>query len=476
LYRTGAAKPGPIAKFDVSEISQAFRFFSTKDRIGKVVVSLEQPDSLVSVSCCPCLAHQLFLILEQVAPSKYLTVFDPNKVYLLVGCLGGLGRSLSRWMMARGARYFVFLGRSGCDKPSARELVTRLESEGAHVTVTRGDISQADHTKAAVDACVATGKPIGGVVQAAMGLHEALFSRMPNSAWHTGIQPKWRGTWNLHNALDAQGQNDSLDFFLLTSSVSGSVATATESNYCAANGFLDTFARWRRTQGLKAVSVGLGMISEVGYLHENPEIEALLLRKGIQPLNEEEFLQIIDLSLSGAGGEYEAKAPNPDSAHMLTGLEPLGLRKLMEKGWDVTSGNMQDPRSAVLSASLLADLSADDAGGVAGAGLANAPTWLKEVPAAAAKALASESDAPSLQEGVLRLTRKRFSSLILMPIEHIDDARPVAQFGVDSMIAAEFRTWIWGTFKVDVPFLSLMSNTQTLTTLSELVGEKLMEN
>ncbi len=81
-----------------------------------------------------------------------------------------------------------------------------------------------------------------------------------------------------------------LDLFLLTSSVSGTVDTATESNYCSANGFLDAFARWRRSRGQPCVSVGLGMISEVGYLHENLEIEALLLRRGIQPLNEDEFL------------------------------------------------------------------------------------------------------------------------------------------------------------------------------------------
>jgi hypothetical protein len=60
---------------------------------------------------------------------------------------------------------------------------------------------------------------------------------------------------------------------------------ATESNYCATNGFLDAFARWRRSQGQIAVSIGLGIISEVTYLNENPDTEALLLRRGIQPLN-----------------------------------------------------------------------------------------------------------------------------------------------------------------------------------------------
>ncbi|KAI1499776.1 polyketide synthase [Biscogniauxia marginata] len=457
MYRSGQINPTPIATFDISDISHAFRHFSAKDRIGKVVVSLENPNSQISA-----------------APSNYLTVLDPEKVYLMIGCLGGLGRSLSRWMTARGARYFVFLGRSGCDKPSARELVSRLESDGAHVTVTRGDVSQADYVQSAVEACEATGKPIGGVVQAAMGLHEALFSRMTNEAWHTGIQPKWRGTWNLHNALE--GREAALDFFLMTSSVSGSVATATESNYCSANGFLDAFARWRRTQGKKAVSIGLGMISDVGYLHENPEIEALLLRKGLQPLSEDEFLQVVDLALGGARGEYEAQSPDPDGAHILTGLETLGLRKLIAQGWDVTSGNMQDPRTGILSAALLADQEVGDTGGASQVGLADAPAWLTAVPKGVASIFTSETGAPTLLDAILRITRKRFSSLILTPIDQIDNSKPLAQFGMDSMIGAEFRTWIWGTFKVDISFLDLLSNQKTLTTIAEDVEAKLGES
>jgi hypothetical protein len=64
---------------------------------------------------------------------------------------------------------------------------------------------------------------------------------MPNKYWHTGIDPKVQGTWNIHNSL--KGHDKDLDFFLLTSSISGSVGTATEANYCAANYFLDNFAR-----------------------------------------------------------------------------------------------------------------------------------------------------------------------------------------------------------------------------------------
>lgn len=50
-------------------------------------------------------------------------------------------------MMARGARNFVFLGRSSADKPSAQQLVSRLEKPGATVVVVHGDVPQANDVK-----------------------------------------------------------------------------------------------------------------------------------------------------------------------------------------------------------------------------------------------------------------------------------------------------------------------------------------
>ncbi|KAK0634886.1 polyketide synthase-like protein [Bombardia bombarda] len=460
LYRSGEIKPAPITTFSVSDIIQAYRYFSAKDRVGKIVISLEDENARIPV-----------------APSRYLTLFSHEKVYLLVGCLGGLGRSLSRWMVARGARNFVFLNRSGCDKPSARDLVSHLEQAGAQVTVVRGDVTEPAHVTAAVTACTATGKPVGGVVQAAMGLHEGLFSRASSKAWHTATRPKVAGTWNLHSALE--GHEATLEFFLLMSSVSGSVGTATESNYCAANCFLDAFARWRRSQGKPAVSVGLGMISEVGYLHENSDIEALLLRRGIQPLSEAEFLQVIDIALAGAGQHFDAEQAHRDdpfesSSHLLTGLEPFGVQRLMDRGFDVTHGVMQDLRAAVLSAALAAEH--DGPKEAAGTRQQPAAEWLQSGQLRTLELLWSEAGAPSLEIAVLRLVRKRFSNLILMPLDQIDEDRPLAKYGVDSMIAAEFRTWFWTAFKVDIPFLDLLSPEKNLNALAEFVGKKLVDD
>ena len=49
LYRTGAVKPVPIKTFDVSEITSAYRQFSQKNRVGKIVISMENPQSIVKV-------------------------------------------------------------------------------------------------------------------------------------------------------------------------------------------------------------------------------------------------------------------------------------------------------------------------------------------------------------------------------------------------------------------------------------------
>ena len=81
-------------------------------------------------------------------------------------------------MFKRGARNFIFLGRSGTDKQAARDVVENLESSGAVVRVVRGDVSnKAD----VVVSMTASSKSIDGVIQAAMGLHEALFLRMTHA-------------------------------------------------------------------------------------------------------------------------------------------------------------------------------------------------------------------------------------------------------------------------------------------------------
>ena len=59
------------------------------------------------------------------------------------------------------------MGRSGATKPEAKKLLEEIDEHGGSSTVFVGNVSIAADVEAAFAACKT---PIGGVVQAAMGL------------------------------------------------------------------------------------------------------------------------------------------------------------------------------------------------------------------------------------------------------------------------------------------------------------------
>ena len=96
-------------------------------------------------------------------------VFDPEAANVLVGCLAGLGRSLSTWMADRGARHLFFLSRSGASSEEALAVIHDLNKRGVETQVCRGDVSIQEDVQALVDKA-SRKYQIKGVVHAAMVL------------------------------------------------------------------------------------------------------------------------------------------------------------------------------------------------------------------------------------------------------------------------------------------------------------------
>lgn len=264
---------------------------------------------------------------------------------------------------------------------------------------------------------------------------EALFTKMTHQAWHTAIDPKLHGCWNLHNAI--KGKDDGLDFFFMTSSVSGSIGQAAQANYCAANHSLDMFARYRNALGLPATAVGFGMISEVGYLHENPDVESILSRSGITALDEDEMLQILDISLS--------QKPNDSldwcsQGHILTGLESKDNDSFPAKN---------DPRTALLLARL-----------------ENENSTITDTHEEDGEACPEDTDP---KDKVIAKIEKQTAKALGMQLEKVDVKKNMATYGMDSMIGTEFKTWLFQTFKKDLPFFELLDAGTTIESLAERV-------
>ena len=47
-----------------------------------------------------------------------------KQIYLLVGGMGGFGRSIATWMAEKGAKKMAFVSRSGSSTPAAKQLVS----------------------------------------------------------------------------------------------------------------------------------------------------------------------------------------------------------------------------------------------------------------------------------------------------------------------------------------------------------------
>ena len=153
LFREGSiAASKPVTIKNITELDDAVASFSGSFTAGKTLIEYTK--------CERCL---------NLLPGKPQVSFKANVTYLLVGCLGGLGRSLTLWMAKRGARHFAFLSRSGADAKSAAKLVRDIEALGAEVSVVRGDVAKAADVERAVQS-VPSQYPIAGVVHAAMVL------------------------------------------------------------------------------------------------------------------------------------------------------------------------------------------------------------------------------------------------------------------------------------------------------------------
>ncbi|BCR99671.1 putative secondary metabolism biosynthetic enzyme [Aspergillus luchuensis] len=85
-----------------------------------------------------------------------------------------------------------------------------------------------------------------------MVLADAPLDNMTRAKGSAATAPKIKGSWSLHQIL---GQN--VDFFVLLSSVSGTIGNSAQSNYSAGNTFDDSLAAHRRSLGLPAISLNL---------------------------------------------------------------------------------------------------------------------------------------------------------------------------------------------------------------------------
>ncbi|KUI61467.1 Lovastatin diketide synthase LovF [Cytospora mali] len=399
----------------------------------------------------------------KVLPSAHRLRFSSEDVYLLVGCLGGLGRSLTSWMMDHGARRFAFVSRSGDDKPEAARLVRDIIDAGALPQIFRGDVANVTDMKSVVQA-ITKDRRIRGVVHAAMVLNDSMLPNMTVDKWKGTLSPKVDGALALTEAL--RDHNETLDFFVMTSSISATAGQPGQANYAAANAFLDNIALTRRLAGLPATTLVLPMVLGVGVVAESDNLEGQISRRGLYGADEREMLR-------GFAAAMSQPRPLPstpsafDHAHsaIIMGLEPARLGVSLAAAADDDSSDLswfeEDARFSGLQAWVRAasgSLGSKDAA-------TNAGAFIPQLYAIANK----EGYARALDITCEHIVQK-CSAILLIPIDSFElDGKSVGAHGLDSMIGVELRNWLFKELRLNIPFQELLATTMTLRGLSELV-------
>ena len=260
-FAAGDYRPLPCRVFPITEVVDAFRYMAQGKHVGKNILSFTGKQ----IPVAPC------------SEKGYLLKADAT--YLVTGGAGGFGWDIAKWMVSEGARNLALISRSGPRAEIAADL-GRIRASGVRVMDLRADVTNPDDVGKAIARIEKELPPLRGVVHAAMVLDDTFIHELDNARFNSVLHPKMLGGWNLHKAT----ADLPLDHFICFSSVSALIGTTKQSNYSAANCFLDALASYRHSLGLPALTVNWGAIGGSGYLERNLKAKEYLDKLGFRSL------------------------------------------------------------------------------------------------------------------------------------------------------------------------------------------------
>ncbi|TKC98038.1 non-ribosomal peptide synthetase/type I polyketide synthase [Polyangium fumosum] len=209
--------------------------------------------------------------------------------YLITGGLGGLGLSIAQWMVEKGARHVVLVGRS---KPTdaAQAAIAAMKERGAEIRVVAADVSRSADVDRMFEDIERHAPPLRGVLHAAAVIDDRMAVELTWESFEKVMGPKILGAWNLHTRSLRSG----LDFFVLYSSAASLVGSPGQGNYAASNTFLDALAHHRRALGLPGLSINWGPFSEVGLAAAQQNRGERLSYRGIKSISPEEGAHVLE--------------------------------------------------------------------------------------------------------------------------------------------------------------------------------------
>ncbi len=347
---------------------------------------------------------------------------------LITGGRGGLGLQLAAWLIARGYRHLVLIGRQAPDQAVAARL-DALRTDGVIIESREVDVAHYDD----LAALLAGYDELSAVFHLAGVPDARLLQTLSWEQLGAVRAAKVEGAWNLHRLTEGRA----LDHFVLFSSAAAMLPLSHQGAYAAASTFLDSLAHHRHGRGLPALSINWGPWSGEG--HASWETLEAAYRRfaalGVGSLAPAEAFAILGDFLNGR---------LPDGVRAVTSARGLGRPQVGVIPVDWPRLLEQEPQlaSMPLLASMIQHV-ATRAGtggatrdGVSGEASESA-SWGQPAPwVNAIREAAAEDRAELLRDHL----RTEVASILRLPsADAVDPQRGFFDAGMDSLMAIELR-------------------------------------
>lgn len=350
-------------------------------------------------------------------------LLKPYRTYLLVGLTRDFGQSLCRLFIRHGARNIVVASRS---PNNAANWISELNSEGANIRAMKVDGTDLESVKA----LGARLSNVGGVVNGAMVLDDRVFAQMDIDTWTRVMRPKAVGSSNLDKVFN----NKDMDFFIMTSSFAAIGGHAGQSNYAAANMFMNGLAANRRKRGLAGSVLNIGVIYGLGLLarEERNTVYHSLEREGYPPISERDIHHMF-LEAIVAGRPVQGQIMD-----LTTGLARYRVDDPNPLHWH------RDLRFCHFTI----DDKDDDAG------VEQDGTLVENLKELIASADSAEAVSHVLSEHLCTHLR----TMLQLGEGDVSPQSHIIELGVDSLMAVEIRNWFYKSAGADVPALKIQGS------------------
>jgi thioester reductase-like protein len=251
--------------------------------------------------------------LAPIAAPRSRQALRPGSVILITGGLGGLGRMVACRLAAKLGARLVLTGRRAHDA-NVESFCAELRALGGDALYVRADVTSAEDTSRAVRLARERFGALHAVLHAAGVLRDAFMRGARRESTVEVARPKLVGTLNLARAA----AGDELELFALFSALSAVTGNPGQSDYAAANRFLDVFAEEaeaRRRRGElrhRTVSINLPLWRGGGMGVSPAQAEALREGAGLGLLPDEEGLDLLEACLAGDRAQVALVWGEPD--------------------------------------------------------------------------------------------------------------------------------------------------------------------